>query len=390
MPLVEKGSNFDENHSKPGKYGVKPRVLVAPLDWGLGHATRCIPLVRALLARGCEVLLAGEGAVARLLEEEFPGLTRLPLPGYRVRYTTSSGRGAGWFMALALLQQWPAIRWRIARERRWLRRMVRAHRIQAVIADNRYGLHHPDIPCIFLTHQLQIRGLRGHLGEGWLRRRNYGFIRRFTECWVPDFPGPDNLSGDLGHPAHLPPIPVRYSGPLSRLEPLPLPEKPHQLLVLLSGPEPQRSLLEDRLLPQLARYGGSATVLRGLPDSPTLIPSSGQIRFFNHLPAAELNRLMQEASLVISRSGYSTVMDLARLQKKSILLPTPGQTEQLYLAGYLHRRSLALQADAATFQLRDGLADAARFPYQPFPGSGPQAASLLDQCVESLLERLSN
>ena len=342
----------------------KPRILVAPLDWGLGHATRCIPIIRELLAQGCDVWLAGEGAQAILLKAEFPELPFLELPGYKIHYAKTA-KGLIWKM----IQQGPKMRRAILYEHLWLKKMVAHYHIDAVISDNRYGLYHSDVPCIFITHQLTIKSSAGKWTEKILQKRNYKYINRFTVCWVPDIEEENNLAGELSHPFIKPVIPVHYIGLLSRFEKkepfdkLRMQKKKH-LLIILSGPEPQRSILEEKIISGISHYDNTATIVRGLPGSASLIPSTNMIKFYNHLPAAELNIEMQEAEYVISRSGYSTVMDLMALQKKSILIPTPGQTEQEYLSKYLMEKGIAISISQKDFSLSNALAAATEYNYQ--------------------------
>ncbi len=353
----------------------RPRILVAPLDWGLGHTTRCIPLISGLLDAGAEVWLAGDERQQRVLQAEFPNLRFLPLKGYGVRYTK-----AGHLLAIGLLRQAPRMLRRIREEHQWLRRQVSEHTINAVISDNRFGLWHPDIPSIFITHQLQLIAPFRALA----RRINYRYINRFSECWIPDQAAPDSLAGDLsaGHPA--PAIPVRYIGWLSRLTPQDSSAPPDHLLISLSGPEPQRTLLEEQLLRDIAHYPGKAVIVRGLPESARLLPSTGQLRFYNHLSTDDFNREIARASLVISRSGYSTVMDLAVLQKKSVLVPTPGQSEQEYLATYLQEKKWACSLSPKNFSLPLALEEAAKFDYAPFP----EKKELLEGAVRELMQNL--
>src|SRR5205085_7982604 len=120
----------------------------------------------------------------------------------------------------------------------------------------------------------------------------------------------DNISGDLSHPSNLPAVPLRYIGPLSRFAKTNAQEIKDHLLIILSGPEPQRSILENKIISEIGNYGGSATIVRGLPNAQTLIPSGNSIRVFNHLPASQLNEEMMCAEYVIARSGYSTIMDI--------------------------------------------------------------------------------
>ncbi|MBS1660904.1 MAG: glycosyl transferase family 28 [Bacteroidetes bacterium] len=245
---------------------------------------------------------------------------------------------------------------RINREKAWLRRYIRLEQPDLIISDNRYGLYLKEVASIFITHQLRIRSPWGGLADDILQRINYRFIRRFDRCWVPDIPGPDGLAGELAHPARLPHMPVRYIGWLSRFSADGMGEY-SDLLILLSGPEPQRSLLEKRLLEQLADYTGKTVLVRGLPEGrelPGLIPP--QVTVYNHLPAAALERVISGAGQVVARSGYSTVMDLMRLGKKAILIPTPGQTEQEYLGDYLASKGWAICIAQRGFSLADALA----------------------------------
>lgn len=378
MLYSPKGQKITMDQPEKEKNAEKPRILVAPLDWGLGHATRCIPLVEALLARGCLVWLAGEGAQQHLLQEAFPELPFLHLPGYRIRYARTAG-GLAWKM----VQQYPRLLRAIRQEQEWLQEKMASHAFDAVISDNRYGLCHPDAACIFITHQLRIKSWLGRWTETLLQKKNYKYISRFQACWIPDKEGAASLAGELSHPAKKPPVPVRYIGWLSRFRKLSLSEKEGHILVVLSGPEPQRSLLEEKIIQGISHYEGTATVVRGLPGSTGLIPSTNMIRFINHLPARELNEEMQQAEWVISRSGYSTIMDLVSVGKKSVLVPTPGQTEQEYLAAYLAGKGMAATISQKDFTLELALSKARNCNY-----TLPEAAnsSLLSEAVDELLQ----
>jgi UDP:flavonoid glycosyltransferase YjiC (YdhE family) len=342
-----------------------PRILVAPLDWGLGHATRCIPVIYELIAQKAEVWLAGEGAQESILRKEFPALPMLPLEGYRVKY----GRTAPGLVK-NLFFQWPALTRSVRREHEWLGQMINEHQFDGVISDNRFGLHHPSVPCIFITHQLAVKSPFGKWTEPLLQRYNYRFIDRFTACWVPDNEMGNDLAGELSHPEKRPAVPLTYTGFLTRLKKTGHQEKKKHLFISLSGPEPQRSLLEDKLVNQLSHYNGTAVVVRGLPNANTLIPSTNDIHFYNHLPADEYEKEIAKAEYVISRSGYSTVMDLAVLGKRSILIATPGQTEQEYLSSYLEKRKIALCFNQKDFKLGEALQKASKFPYCTLENTG--------------------
>jgi uncharacterized protein (TIGR00661 family) len=351
------------NHAVVAKNLRKPRILVAPLDWGLGHATRIIPIVRELQLAGVEPWLAGEGAQESLLLQEFPSIPFLKLQGYRIKYTST---GAG--MVTQMLIQSPRLLRIIKKENQWLNQMVEKHALDGIISDNRYGLFHAKIPSIIITHQLGIKSPLGTWSERLIQTLNYRYINKFKHCWIPDNEGSNNLAGDLSHPPRMPALPPVYLGPLSRFHKSGAKPAPGHLLFILSGPEPQRSILEEKIIKEIAHYNGNACIVRGLPGDHPMIPSTNMLRFYNHLPARELNDEMEKAEYVISRSGYSTVMDLAMLEKKSILIPTPGQTEQEYLARYLHKIGFAYTIDQPHFSLDYVLRKATEFGYAFPPG----------------------
>jgi uncharacterized protein (TIGR00661 family) len=365
---------------KDGKLRRKFRILVVPLDWGLGHATRCIPIIKALLAQDCDVWLAGEGMQEALLRSEFPSLPYLSVSGYRVQYSRSAGR-----LFWSIFLQIPKIIVAISKEHKWLRKAIKEHDFDAVISDNRFGLYHPGIPCIFITHQLNIKSPLGVWNEKLLQKLNYIYINRFTECWVPDYEEKENnLAGQLSHSHSKPKVRVIYIGLLSRFEKKEKEKINGHLLFILSGPEPQRGILENKIINEVSHYNGSATIVRGLPSALSVMPSTGMIKFYNHLSAKELNEEVEKADWVISRSGYSTIMDLAKLQKKSILIPTPGQTEQEYLAKYLSQRKLAFTVKQSEFSLDAVLKKAREFNYR----FSDRKDSKLHIAVQNLLKAL--
>lgn len=357
--------------------GASPKILVAPLDWGLGHATRCIPIVRELLRQNCQVILAASGRGQTLLQQEFPGLTFLHLPGYEIKYAATD-----WGLPFKIVAQIPKLLSAIKKEHAWLEKVVREEKISAVISDNRYGLWHPDVPSVFVTHQLRIKAPVATV-ENVLQHFNYRYINRFDECWVLDVEGEANLAGELSHPVVKPAIPLRYIGPLSRFDKNDYTSSNKHLLVLLSGPEPQRTLLEKLMVKELKTCTQLIVLVRGLPGETKLLNIAGNTTTHNHLPAAELGQKISDATLVISRCGYSTVMDLTALQKKSILIPTPGQTEQEYLSKHLMQRGFAFCVEQEKFKLNAALALADSFPYR----LNFQADNVLGEAIKSLVKK---
>lgn len=314
--------------------------MVSPLDWGLGHATRCVPVIRELIRQQAKVIIAADGRPLVFLKREFPGLEFITLPGYRFSYPASGN------MVFKMAAQSPAIFRGIRKEHQALEKIVQTQQIDTVISDNRYGLWNKNIPCIFLTHQLKIKTPASlSFLQPLLFRLNMHYIQRFSECWIPDFADEPNLSGELSH-IH-PQIPnTFFIGPLSRFSDLTIPDEKmeeynqtkYDLLIMLSGPEPQRTILEEKLLVQLKKEDYSTLILSGKPEVTEIKNPADHIRILPHLDSESLVSAMRNAGMIISRPGYSTLMDLAVLGKKAIFIPTPGQTEQEYLADYCSRK----------------------------------------------------
>ena len=328
---------------------------MAPLEWGLGHATRCIPLINALLAQNCKVFIGVEGAAKALLVQEFPQLTFLPLMGYRVQYSRKK-----FWLPVKLLLQFPKMIYSVYNEHRWLKKTIRHYSIDAVISDNRLGLYTKLVPCIYITHQLAIK-TGNRFTERVAQKIHYHFINKYNACWVPDAVGEINLAGELSHPVRLPKTPVQYIGPLSRFEKMP-DEKIYDLAVIISGPEPQRTFFENLLLKELENYKQACLFVRGLPAGVQICKCKNvQVEIHDHLSAEELSKAIQQSRLIISRSGYTTVMDLIKLQQKAILIPTPGQTEQEYLAESLMAKKIFYCTKQKSFSLPESLNGVADF-----------------------------
>jgi len=351
--------------------------LVAPLDWGLGHATRCIPIVKSLLKHGAQVVLAADGAMATLLQLEFPDLPMLKLKGYQITYSKIKGA-----LFSRLLLQSPKIIGVIEYEKKWIKKIVREYEIDAVISDNRFGLHHKKIPSIYITHQLHIH--TGNIVLSTLAQRiHYKYINHFTNCWVPDYEN-DGLAGKLSHPEMMPAIPVQYLGPLTRLKKQKN-EKLYDVFISLSGPEPQRSLLEKSLLPQLRKTKKKIILVRGLPlETKKLFILNDDVIIYNHLPADEFGLLLSQSKICISRAGYSSIMDYAVLQQNAILIPTPGQTEQEYLAQYLEEKKFFSQASPFKFSIEAALSSE---PLQNFKVPARPNKNL-DEVVRAFMKEL--
>ena len=367
------------NQRKFNMPGGKSRILVAPLDWGLGHATRCIPIIQHLQSLDCEVFIAAEGPTKALLQSSFPEIQFLELRGFRI----SLSRNRAGF-SFHIISQLPKIIATIYHERRWLKAMISKYELDAVISDNRPGLYHRSIPCIYITHQLFIK-TNNRITARLAQKLHYHFINKFDQCWVPDMAGELNLAGALSHPDKTPRIPVRYIGPLSRFQKSDQ-QKKYALAVLLSGPEPQRTILEEIIKTQLKNYSDPVLLIRGLPgNKETIVGFNPNVEIENHLNAAELNEALLATELVICRSGYSTVMDLVLLQQKAILIPTPAQTEQEYLADILKEKNIFYSCSQEDFNVHEALRLAASFPFLSFETNNELYKTAVDELVNNLI-----
>lgn len=307
----------------------KKTVLVAPLNWGLGHATRCIPVINELLCQHVDVIIASDGSALKLLRQIFPGLKSVELPGYNVKYQK---RGS---FAWAMLRQFPSLLKSIKKEHELTLQYTDRYRIDAIISDNRFGLWHPSVPSVIMSHQLYT-----HQPGIWtilaplLHFINHSKLRKFNEIWIPDTDTPLNLSGTLSHRSRTN-LNTHFIGWLSQFDTPPVSTESvvkYDLAVVLSGPEPQRTALETLLLPQINIPGKKVILVRGLPTEYQKLNYTG-IKIVNYLTTKELHEVMSNSETIICRSGYTSLMDLAFLKKKAILIPTPGQIEQEYLAG---------------------------------------------------------
>lgn len=359
------------------------KILIAPLDWGLGHTTRCLPIIRYLQFLGHQVIAAAEGASAQLLIENFPALTVLPLSGYRIQYSKRKS-----MFTLKLLGQIPKILKAIKREHQWLQEQQAIHKFDAIISDNRYGLYHTRVKSVILTHQLQIQSGSGAFADYILRKLHYKLLERFHQCWVVDVAGDNNLSGKLAHPQALPHN-AKYIGLLSQFDAhtkidLSSSIDPYNILMLLSGPEPMRGQLETMLLQQVQELPDMKfTLVAGNPlGTAKSVPDN--VVYHTHLNAQSLAEALQQASLVICRSGYSTLMDLVVMRKRALLIPTPGQTEQEYLAQYLADKKYFTVKQQHQLSLSKDLPMALSQSYKEIPLD----KSAMELAVHNLLQQL--
>ncbi len=315
--------------------------MVAPLHWGLGHATRCIPIINALLKKNYEVTIGSDGAALELLRKEFPELPWVALPSYEINYPRNST-----FFKLKLLLKLPEIKKVMAQEKKIVKKLIAEGSIQGIISDNRLGVRSKKVPSVFITHQLNVLSGNTSFFSSKLHQR---IIKKFDLCWVPDLEGTINLSGILGHPKKIN-FPVKYIGPLSRMTRKEVPMK-FDVLVLLSGPEPQRTLLEVKMLEVFLASEKKVFLVRGVVEASKEIYRKDNITIANFLQTKDLETIINSSDVVVSRSGYTTIMDLAAMEKDAFFIPTPGQYEQKYLAKELKNKGIVPSCSQKDFSL---------------------------------------
>ena len=308
----------------------KKTILVAPLHWGLGHATRCIPIINALIENNYNVLVASDGGALHLLQKEFPELPSIVLPSYKITYPKK-----GEFFKVKMFLKLPEIRATIKAEKKVVQALVEKGKIDGIISDNRLGVRSKEVPSVFITHQINV--LSGNTSF-FSSKMHQKFIKKFDVCWVPDVEKGVKLSGKLGHPKKKK-FPISYIGSLSRMKPKDM-EKKYDILALLSGPEPQRTLLEEKLIYEFSKSKKQIYLVKGLVSGASNTTTSGNITISNYLQTKDLEDVINASKMVVSRSGYTTIMDLAELQKPAFFIPTPGQFEQEYLAKSLKKKGI--------------------------------------------------
>lgn len=304
------------------------KILICPLNWGLGHATRCVPIIRQLITQGHEPVLVSDGYPLEFLRQEFPALCTIEYPSYSVYYS------AGKSQVGAMLFNFPNIVTGILKEHLWLNDLLKTEHFDQVISDNRFGMWNKWIHSIYITHQLMVKMPAGlKFLEPLVHLIHKGFINRYDECWIPDTEK-DGLSGDLSHKYPLPRN-ASFIGPLSRFQGKEIAriDRDYAVVAVISGIEPQRTMFEKSLINRFQHVKHNTLIVAGQPQKEKKEIFIGNVTLVSHLKDTELAAVLLGARKIISRSGYSTIMDLAALDclHKAEFIPTPGQTEQEYL-----------------------------------------------------------
>ena len=303
---------------------VKKNILVAPLNWGIGHATRCIPIINKLIEHNYNVIIASSGRSLDLLIKEFPKNDFIKITDYDVNYFSFLP------LSFSIFLQIPKILMRIKKEKNELKKIIEDFNIDGVISDNRFGFYSKTKKSVFITHQLEIQS---PYFKNLIQKINYSYINKFSQCWILDHKEP-SLAGLLSNPKKETKN-QKYIGPQSRFEKKEA-KINYDILAIVSGPEPQRTIFENILIKELKKLNKKSLLVQGKPEINNK-KTDKNLNVISHLSSEELNKAILESKLIICRSGYSTIMDLYKLEKNAILVPTPGQTEQEYLANHLSK-----------------------------------------------------
>ena len=330
---------------------VSKKVLIAPLNWGLGHATRCIPLIKKYLFEGCDVHIASDGEALKILQKEFENLKYFTLPSYDVRY------GAEDNFFTSLLFQLPSLMKNISKEFVFIQQLQKEHNYDLIISDNRPGVKSKKTKSVYITHQLQFKVKYGsRIGQ----RFHKMLYKDFDEVWVPDVKTPMNLAGELSVSKSKK---VKYIGHLTRAQKV-LEAKIYDVLLLLSGPEPQRSKLEDALFKQLKSTKLKVALIRG--TSVPRLRTNPKFIIIDLANSAEIDQLVAQSKVIVARAGYSTLMDLAVWKKPCVLIPTPGQPEQEYLGEYIELNNWALVSSQKELSIKNQIEEAKVFGFDNY------------------------
>jgi uncharacterized protein (TIGR00661 family) len=318
-------------------------ILIAPLNWGLGHATRCIPIIKALQENNFTPIIASDGIALELLRKEFPYLKTLELPSYQIEYAKNA-KNFKWKLMKNLPKMLEAIR----EEKNIVNKWIKKYEIDGIISDNRLGVFSNKIPSVFITHQLNV--MTGN--TTWITSKlHQHIIKKYKACWVPDVNTQLNLTGKLGHLGNNS-LTLQYLGPLSRMHKMALPIQ-YDLMIILSGPEPQRGLLEAHLTEEVKRFDGKVVFIKGVIEAEQKKEQIENVTYYNFMKTRQLEQTFNESEKVLCRSGYTTIMDLVKLNKKAFFIPTPGQYEQIYLAEKLQKEGLVPYATQETFRIEN-------------------------------------
>lgn len=358
----------------------KYNVLVCPLDWGLGHVSRIIPILNRLLQNNCKLYISCSRSQFLFLQQENIPFEWIPCSSPEIKY---KARTLNAFDLLALV---PRIYAGIVRDRKHIKQWIKKYNIHLIISDSRFGCYHKKIPSVVITHQINMKlppsvSFFEPILSWHIKKR----IRKFRYCWVPDIPSFPNFAGDLSLNHNLS---VQYIGILSRFEKaapsLQATQYEYEALGIISGPEPQRSIFAQLLLSQMKQLPFRCGLVMGKPDYSKTPVQDNNVTIFPFASSTELYQLILSSKYIVARAGYSTIMDLIALQRTAILVPTPGQTEQEYLANYYQTRKTFVVSTQENLKLDKALEELSVYTFNYQYTSN----HLLDNAIEKIIAEI--
>ena len=362
-------------------------ILICPLEWGLGHAGRMIPVAIKLKELGNKVFIGSGEEVQSMFRQETEGLSYISFPGFKPRYSGILPQ------YLIMLLKIPSLIISSYSEHRKLNEVISQLNINIIISDNRFGLWNKRITSVYITHMPRIPFPDGTRFLEWIGIRLHRWvIRKYSFCLIPDLPGSLNLSGRLSHGIRLPGN-TRYIGILSRFAGREYSEsndkyQSPRTTLILSGPEPQKSIFRNRTIGLLRDTGTTTVILEGKPGKEAGDKVDGNLISFSHLPSDEMRKVITGSELIISRPGYTTLMELLSIRQSALVIPTPGQTEQEYLAHYLSAKGwfkTIRQKD-----LKAGISISSGNPCEETSELLKESELLLDEALEEILQHPDN
>ncbi len=303
------------------------RIYFAVLNMGLGHAARTLPIIKKFKQKNWEILVGCNGRALKFLKNELPTVKFISTPDYKIEYSKKN------YLLLKLFFQLPYIFKKIHEEHLICEKVVTDFSPDIIFSDNCFGVYHKKVPSFFLSHQISFALPRFFKFFKFLPTYfNKYHHKKFNRIIIPDF-CEDNfglLSGELSQNIKTE-NKYMYCGILSSIKKQKTPED-IDLFISISGPEPQRTILEKLIMAQIENLSGNVVIVLGKSEKIEQIFESSKLKIYSHLSRQDLENIINRAKLIISRPGYSTIMELVELGKKALLIPTPGQTEQFYLA----------------------------------------------------------
>ena len=297
-------------------------IYYAVLNWGLGHASRSSVIIQQLIHNN-KIILFSSGNALNYLKQMFPNVNCINMNCPEITYPKGKSL---WFSMLKQKSKFNTI---LKQEQKSVTMHIDSELESAlIISDNCYGFYHCKVKSILLTHQLNIKS---PFFQNYLQKKIRSLFYPFHEIWIPDFEGEKNLAGELSHPAFSK-IPCHYINPISNYKSLAPTAIRFEYCAIISGPEKQRTIFENEVIRFFTNKKSPCLLIRGITENKKLelnIPS--HITVINFAAGSTLIEMVNKSSIIICRSGYSSIMDLYSCQKKCILYPTPGQTEQEYL-----------------------------------------------------------